>query len=203
MELENKKINSAEELREYLDELKRDIRVLRKDFKYALHSLNDYKNHPIFTFEEDEVGVELYKRYEKKYAKKILNVKKNFLKSLNNIDKFNIQTSIVMLYSLVDDLYKNRKEAIDFVGRIRFLADYKNSTVWELIPKYYYYCALVDFGLQQLSYLKMIVRSTGAEIDLDGYNQYAKKALKAGMSKFKNSTNYIDDGSYISELKNS
>ena len=202
MELENKKINSAEELREYLDELLSDIKVLSEDFFMFKSEFFDFKDYPAFDFEEDEIGTELIKKGEKSAAKQLRKTNQQFFEKLNNISKFNLQTSIVTLYSLMNDLYKNRK----IVSNVEFVTEVysavKEKTQWKFIPIFYYSYAITDISLKQLNCLKMLINYVGAELGLDGYKKYTDKAIKGAISKLKNSTTYIDDGSYIAELKN-
>ena len=182
---------------ENVDELMNYIKILKQRFNLMRIVLDGYKNSSIIDFDENEVGVELFKQYEKGHIKAIQELKELFLEGLADIENLDVQST------LVDILYQCNNTVVDFANNLTLVEKLKKNTFWEIVADYYFCCAITDISLKGLDCLEMVVENAGAELGYYDYRNYNLDEIKDAINKLKNTTSYVDNGTFILEMKNS
>jgi len=181
---------------ENIDELMNDIQILKQRFNLMKTVLDGYKNSPMFDFEKNEVGIKLFKQSQKRCAKALKKLKALFIEGLKNIYDLDVQNSLVNL------LERCNNTVVSFANNLTTFEKVEKNTFWEIIADYYFCCALTDMSLKGLDCLEMVVSNAGAELGYYDYRDYSINEMRDAIKKLKNTTSYVEKGTYILEMKN-
>ena len=180
---------------ENIDELMNDIQILKQRFNLMKTVLDGYKNSPMFDFEKNEVGIKLFKQSQTRCAKALKKLKALFIEGLNIYD-LDVQNSLVNL------LDRCNNTVVSFANNLTTFEKVKKNTFWEIIGDYYFCCALTDMSLKALDCLEMVASNAGAELGYYDYRDYSINEMRDAIIKLKNTTSYVEKGTYILEMKN-